>query len=93
MSNAEKKLSRTTAGVVSAVDGAYVGYIVTTVTAVGAIIIYDNASAASGTIIDVIPSGTAAGTSRNLATPIAVRNGIYADFNGGATGTVTFIFN
>jgi hypothetical protein len=93
VNTAEKKLSRTAAGVVSSADGSYVGYVVTVVTAVGAIVVYDNASAASGTVVDVIPSGTAVGSARNHATPIAVRNGIYADFVGGATGTVTFLFN
>lgn len=85
------KVSRTTSGVVRGNGGYYHGYIVTTVTATGAINIYDNASAASGTIVDTIPAATAAGTQRILPLPIPMTNGIYADFAGGATGTVLFV--
>lgn len=85
------KISRTTSGVVRGSAGYYHGYIVTTVTATGPINVYDNASAASGTIVDVIPATTAAGTQRVLPAPVPMANGIYADFSGGATGAVLFI--
>lgn len=62
----------------------YWGYIVTTTTAVAAITLYDNASAASGTVIDVIPSGTAAGTAKLLTRPLRCNNGL---FHAPVTGT------
>lgn len=83
--------SLTATGVVSPNDGTYSGYVVTTALNANAITIYDNASAASGTIIDVIPASTAAGTTKNLANPIRVKNGVYASFGG--TGTVTFLYD
>jgi hypothetical protein len=61
-------------------NGYYYGYVVTT-TLGGVMTIYDNASAATGTVIDVIPSGTAAGARGILATPVPVTNGIYADWS------------
>lgn len=88
---AERKLSRTTTGAVSGQSGYYVGYVVTTTLSAAAITLYDNASAASGTIIDIIPASTAAGTTKSLANPIRCDAGIYASFAG--TGTVTFLFD
>lgn len=87
----DRKLSRTTTGAVSTQPGSYSGYVVTTTLSAAAITLYDNASAASGTIIDIIPASTAAGATKNLANPISVTNGIYASFGG--TGTVTFLFD
>ena len=84
------KISLTTSGAVRSSGGWYYGYIVTTATATGAINIYDN-TAASGTVIDVIPATTAAGTQRVLAMGVPVSNGIFAEFAGGATGTVLFV--
>jgi hypothetical protein len=78
----------TSTGVVRAKSGYYHGYIVTTVTG-GAVTLYDNASAASGTVIDVIPTSTAAGTRGVLAQPVPVSNGVYASF--ASTGTVLFL--
>jgi|HubBroStandDraft_6_1064221.scaffolds.fasta_scaffold1123687_2 hypothetical protein len=60
--------------------------IVTTVLGAGAVTIYDNASAASGTVLMVIPSTTAAGTIYDINLPAV--NGIYASF--ASTGGVTF---
>lgn len=89
---AQLKTSLTATGVVVAVkDSYYVGYVVTAALSAAAVTVYDNASAASGTIIEVIPASSAAGTKVNLATPIRVTNGIYASFAG--TGTVTFFYN
>lgn len=91
MANAERKTALTASGVVSQHDGYYVGYIVTTALSAAAVTIYDNASAASGTVLDVIPASTAAGSKVNLATPVKTTNGIYASFAG--TGTVLFLHN
>ena len=66
----------------------YHGYVVTTALSAAAITIYDN-TAASGTVIDVIPASTAAGTFRECAIPCS--NGIYASFAG--TGTVLFLYS
>lgn len=87
---AELTKSLTGTGAVSKVDGYYAGYVVTTGLSAAAITLYDNASAASGTIIDVIPASTAAGASKNFGSPVRVKNGIYASFGG--TGTVTFVY-
>lgn len=91
MANAERKTALTASGVVSSHDGYYVGYIVTTALGAGAITIYDNASAASGTVVDVIPASSAAATKVNFATPVKMTNGIYASF--ASTGTVLFLHN
>ena len=66
----------------------YHGYVVTTALSAAAITLYDN-TAASGTVIDVIPASTAAGTFRECAIPCS--NGIYASFAG--TGTVLFLYS
>ena len=84
------KTSLTGNGAVRASGGYYYGYTVAVVTATAAITVYDNASAASGTIIDVIPSGTAAGASKNFSAPIPCSAGVFAQL-GSATGTVLFL--
>lgn len=66
----------------------YHGYMVTAALSAAAITLYDNTSAA-GTVIDVIPASTAAGTYRECAIPCI--NGIYANFGG--TGTVLFLYS
>lgn len=66
----------------------YHGYVVTTALSAAAITLYDN-TAASGTVIDVIPASTVAGTFRECAIPCS--NGIYASFGG--TGTVLFLYS
>lgn len=86
---AERKTARTGTGAVQATPGYYHGYVVTTALSAAAITIYDNASAASGTVIDVIPPSAAAGTRGVLATPVKCDNGVYASFAG--TGTVLFL--
>jgi hypothetical protein len=52
--------------------------------------VYDNASAASGNVLFVIPASTAVGAYKM---PVGIRaaNGIYASFAG--TGTVNFLYN
>ena len=86
---AERKTARTTSGVVQPTPGYYHGYVVTVAIATNPVTIYDNASAASGTVIDVIPTSTAAGAVHSFASPIKCDNGIYASFGG--TGTVLFL--
>jgi len=87
---ADSKSALTGTAAVKASAGYYYGYTVTTALSAAAITLYDNASAASGTVIDVIPASTAAGTTKDLATPIPCTNGIYASFAG--TGTVLFLY-
>lgn len=84
-----KSLSATT--VVVRGKGRYWGYIVTTVTATAALQIRDATAAASGTVIDTIPTATAIGTQRVLPVPIPVENGLTFDLNGG-TGGITLLY-
>ena len=66
--------------------GRLVNVSVTTVTAAAVITIYDNASAASGTILFVVPIGAAAGTIYDIQMPAAF--GITVQSTG-ATGAIT----
>ena len=75
---------------VKASAGVYYGYTVTTATATNIIEIRDATSAGTGVVIDVIPTGTAAGTTKNLATGITCTTGVYADFTG--TGTIIVLY-
>jgi len=84
------KIAITATGAVKGSAGKLYGYIVTTALSAAAITLYDNASAASGTVIGVIPASTAAGTAQVLAAPIPCTNGVYASFGG--TGTVLFLY-
>lgn len=88
---AERTLSRTTSGVVSAQPGYYTGYVVTTALSAAAVTLYDNATTSSGTIIDVIPASAAVGTKDSFNQPIRAANGLYAQFGG--TGAITFLFD
>jgi hypothetical protein len=63
----------------------YYGYIVTTALSAAAITLYDNASAASGTIIEVIPASQPLGEYLS-AVGIPLTNGLYASFAG--TGAI-----
>ncbi len=87
---AERKTSVTADALVQSSAGRYYGYIVTVSTAVAAISVYDSATE-TGTVVDVIPSGTAAGTARIFATPVPMTTGIYAGYAAGATGTVVLL--
>lgn len=60
--------------VVKASPGRLYRVLVTTAASTGVLTIYDNASAASGTVLAVVPASTAAGTLYNLEVPAA--NGI-----------------
>jgi hypothetical protein len=73
---------------VKATPGVYCGYTVTVVTATGTIDIRDATAAGAGTIIDTIPIGTAAGSTKTLANAVTCATGIYIDYNSSATGTV-----
>lgn len=84
------KAAATATGTVKSGQGYYHGYVVTTALSAAAITIYDN-TAASGTVIDVIPASTAAGTRGILPNPIPISTGIHAAFGG--TGTVLFVYD
>ena len=81
--------SLTATGQVGLENAVYYGYTVTVVTATAAIYIRQRAS--NGQIIDVIPSGTAAGASKDRSLGIACNGGIFVDFNG-ASGTVVILY-
>lgn len=70
----------------------YRGFRVTTSTATAAIEIRDATAAGAGTVIDVIPSGTTAGTRIEPTTGITCETGLYVDYAAGATGTVVILF-
>lgn len=86
--NAVKTLAHTAPALqtVKAAPGRLVKVVVTTVTATAAITIYDNASAASGTPLLVIPAAAGAGTVYDVQMPAA--NGITIQSTG-ATGALT----
>jgi hypothetical protein len=70
-------------------NAVYYGYTVTVVTATAAINIRKGAS--NGQIIDVIPSGTAAGASKDRSLGVQCDGGLFFDLNG-ATGTVVIFY-
>lgn len=78
--------SLTATGVVKSAAGRLLKAVVTTALSAAAVTIYDNAGAASGTILFVIPASAAVGAVYDINLPAV--NGIYASFAG--TGTVTF---
>jgi hypothetical protein len=73
-------------GAVKAAPGRLASILVTTALSAAAVTIYDNASAASGTVLAVIPASSAVGT--RIVVDLPAFNGIYASFGG--TGTVAF---
>jgi hypothetical protein len=77
--------SLTATGAVKPSAGRLLKVVVTTTLSAAAITIYDNASAASGTILFVVPASAAAGNVYTIDLPAV--NGIYASFAG--TGTIT----
>jgi hypothetical protein len=64
----------------------YYGYTVIVATATGAINVRDGS--VTGQIIDVIPATTAAGATKALPNGLALDDGLFVEFNGGATGTL-----
>ena len=79
----------TATGAVAARPAICYGYIVTTALSAAAITVYDNASAASGTVLFTIPASTAPGV-YTFNTGMLTTAGIYASFGG--TGTVNFLY-
>lgn len=73
--------------VVKATPGMLCTVLVTTVTAVAAVTFFDNATTGSGTVIGIVPSGTAAGTIFQLN--ILAVNGITIGASAGFTGALT----
>lgn len=86
----ERMKSMTATGQISNQPGYYCGYVVTTTLSAAAITLQDGLTAV-GTIFEIIPASTAAGTTKTLASPIKCNTGMYATVAG--TGTVTFLFN
>jgi hypothetical protein len=78
--------SLTATGAVKAAPGRLASVLVTTALSAAAVTIYDNASAASGTVLAVIPASSAVGF--RVVVDLPAFNGIYASFAG--TGTVVF---
>jgi hypothetical protein len=78
--------SLTATGAVKASPGRLASVLVTTALSAAAVTIYDNASAASGTVLAVIPASSAIGT--RIVVDLPAFTGIYASFGG--TGTVVF---
>ena len=86
--NAAFTISLTATGVVKNAPGRLAKVTVTTALSAAAVTIYDNASAASGTPLYVIPASSAVGYIQAIDAPAV--NGIYASFAG--TGAVTFSY-
>lgn len=86
---AKASASLTASGQVGQENAVYYGYTVTVVTATAAI--YVRKGTSTGQIIDVIPSGTAAGASKDRSLGVQMDGGLFVDFNG-ATGTVVVFF-
>jgi hypothetical protein len=82
-------VTKTATGAVEAGPAICYGYVVTVAMSAAATTVYDNASAASGTVLFIIPASTAVGV---YQWPVGVLcdNGIYASFAG--TGTVNFLY-
>lgn len=85
-------VQRTTSGVVLARPGVLISAVVVVALGTGAVTIYDNASAASGNVLAVIPASAAVGTVVDFGggAGVEARAGIFADF--ASTGTVNFLF-
>ena len=66
-------------------NAVYYGYTVTVVTAGAAINI--RKTSLTGQIIDVIPTATAAGATKDYSLGVQCDGGLFVDFNGG-TGTI-----
>lgn len=87
---AERKLEVTATGQVSKLPCYYHGYTVTTALSAAAVTLQDGLTA-TGTVVDVIPASTAAGTTKMLTTPVKCTAGLFATVAG--TGTILFIFD
>ena len=69
----------------------YRGYMVLVATATATIDIRDATAAGGGSIIATIPAATAVGA-YPLSVGIACDLGVFADYNGAATGTIVVLF-
>lgn len=78
------------AGVIAGRPAVLLGMEVVVALGAGAVTVYDNASAASGNVLAVIPASAAVGALVDFATGIQAVAGLYADF--ASTGTVNFIY-
>lgn len=87
--NKYKSFSPTSLTVVSATAGRLCKVIVTVVNGANAINLFDNATAASGTIVGVVPASATAGTVIDLQIPVI--NGITAAATASA-GTIVVTF-
>jgi len=66
--------------------GIYTGYTVTVAVAVAPIVIRDATSAGAGDIIDVIPIGATAGTTKQRN--VIFKKGLFVDYGATTTGTI-----
>lgn len=78
----------TASGQVGQSNAVYYGYTVTVLTAVAAVNI--RKGSLTGQIIDVIPVGTTAGTSKDRSLGVQCDGGIFLDLNGGSGTFVIF---
>ena len=86
--NIASYVNLTADGVIANAPCIIYGYIVTTAMSAAATTIYDNASAASGTVLFVIPASQPAGVYQ-FPVGVITTAGAFADFAG--TGTVNFL--
>lgn len=66
--------------------GIYTGFTVTTAIATAQIVIRDSVTAGAGDIIDVIPVGATAGTTKQRN--VFFKKGLFVDFGATTTGTI-----
>jgi hypothetical protein len=79
-------------GAVKAAPGALVAVMLTAAAEAGTLILYDNASAASGTVLGSIKAAINTTTVWSPSVPYVAGNGIYADIGGaGAAATVVYL--
>lgn len=86
---AERKTEITVTGQVSKTPCYYHGYTVTA--ALAAVATINDGTTAVGTVVDVIPAATPAGTTKMFPTPIKCTAGLYASLAG--AGTILFILD
>lgn len=88
---AERKVSFTNAAQLANTGVThYWGYTVTTV--LNATVTITDSTNGTGTVIDTIPTGTAAGTTKTLTTPIKCTTGLYST-TPGTTGVLLVLFD
>lgn len=70
----------------------YRGFAVSVVTATGTIDVRDGVAAGGGVVIDTLPIATAVGAGEERTVGVVCETGIFVDYNGGATGSVTIFY-